>query len=176
MEDLRSHGITKNRSRFEISEAGPWAYEQQSLGFNYRMTDIHAALGISQMKRLDEITQERNKLLENYEKLLNKLPLKLLQIPKECYSSVHLAVIRLMDKDPTRHRATFEQLRANRVGVQLHYSAVHLQPYFRKLGFQPDSFPEAESYSKNALSLPLYVGLQYDEQVYVAELLESLLK
>lgn len=176
MQDLRSHGITKEARRFKQEPDGPWTYEQQTLGYNYRMTDIHAALGLSQLKRLDHIVKNRNKLRDHYTKLLSDLPVELLEIPNDCYSALHLAVIRLNNKSPELHKKLFEDLRANLIGVQLHYSPVHLQPYYRKLGFKDGNFPEAEAYAKNAISLPMYIGLSQEEQKYIAELLEYLLK
>jgi UDP-4-amino-4,6-dideoxy-N-acetyl-beta-L-altrosamine transaminase len=175
MMDLRSHGITKEESRFERPAPGPWSYEQQELGFNYRMTDLQAALGISQLQRLEPIVAERKRLLEQYRQLLSGLPLRLLEIPNDVSSALHLAVIRLEDPSPAHHRQVFQGLRAAGIGVQLHYSPVHLQPYYRRLGFQEGDFPEAEAYATNAISLPLYPGLSEPEQQRVAAALASLL-
>ena len=119
MIDLRSHGITKNPERFERKAQGAWAYEQQDLGYNYRMTDIQAALGLSQLERLDAIVEERERQLKHYQELLTDLPLKLLRIPDKSRSSVHLAVVQL--DDPTIHRQLFDDLRKNQIGVQIHY-------------------------------------------------------
>ena len=173
--DLRSHGITKDEDRFERPAAGPWSYEQQDLGFNYRMTDLQAALGLSQLQRLDKIVAERQRLLEQYRQLLAGFPLQLLEIPQDVSSSLHLAVIRLADPRPEHHYRVFEGLRAAGIGVQLHYTPVHLQPYYRRLGFKEGDFPEAEAYACNAISLPLYPGLQYGDQQRVARTLASLL-
>ena len=173
--DLRSHGITKDEARFERPAPGPWSYEQQDLGFNYRMTDLQAALGLSQLRRLDKIVAERQRLLEQYRQLLAGFPLQLLEIPQDVSSSLHLAVIRLADPSQEHHRRVFEGLRAAGIGVQLHYTPVHLQPYYRRLGFREGDFPEAEAYATNAISLPLYPGLQEDEQQRVVRTLESLL-
>ena len=131
MEELRSHGIVRDRERFEESAAGPWVYEQQQLGFNYRITDIQAALGLSQLQRLDEIVVERNRQLKRYRELLIDLPVQLLEVPEDVLSSVHLAVIRLQQATAEQHRHIFEGLRSVGIGVQLHYSPVHLQPYYR---------------------------------------------
>ena len=160
MADLRSHGITKDALRFQLPDPGPWSYEQQDLGFNYRMSDIHAALGLSQFHRLRSIVDERHRLVERYHQLLEGLPVQLLEIPPDVRSSFHLAVIRLVDSSPEHHRRIFEGLRNAGIGVQLHYTPVHLQPFYRRLGFQDGDFPEAESYSSNAISLPLYPGLK----------------
>jgi UDP-4-amino-4,6-dideoxy-N-acetyl-beta-L-altrosamine transaminase len=175
MEDLRSHGITKEEARFERPASGPWSYEQQDLGFNYRLSDLQAALGLSQLERLQLIVAERQRLLGIYRDKLASLPVSLLEIPPNVSSSLHLAVIRLHDKDPQHHRRVFEGLRAANIGVQLHYSPVHLQPYYRRLGFSEGDFPEAEAYSRNAISLPLYPGLQDHELERVVQALSSLL-
>ena len=175
MVDLRSHGITKDAQRFERPAPGPWSYEQQELGFNYRMTDLQAALGLSQLQGLNSIVVERQRLLEQYRQLLAGLPLQLLEIPQDVSSSLHLAVIRLADPSPDHHRRVFEGLRAAGIGVQLHYAPVHLQPYYRRLGFREGDFPESEAYASNAFSLPLYPGLQDGDQRRVALTLASLL-
>lgn len=175
MADLRSHAITKDEKRFELPSPGPWSFEQQDLGFNYRMTDLQAALGLSQLQRLDQIVAERQRLHAVYAQLLADMPLRLLDIPEDVSSSLHLAVIRLSDTDVNHHRAVFEGLRGLGIGVQLHYSPVHLQPYYQRLGFQQGDFPEAESYACNAISLPLYPGLQVSEQLRVVHALSELL-
>jgi UDP-4-amino-4,6-dideoxy-N-acetyl-beta-L-altrosamine transaminase len=175
MADLRSHGITKQEARFERPAPGPWSYEQQDLGFNYRLTDLQAALGLSQLQRLEAIVAERQRLLEVYRQQLASLPVSLLQIPSTVSSALHLAVIRLHDTDPVHHRRVFEGLRAAGIGVQLHYSPVHLQPYYRRLGFAEGDFPAAEAYARNAISLPLYPGLQEQEQERVVQVLSNLL-
>ena len=175
MADLRSHGITKDVQRFELPAQGPWSYEQQNLGFNYRMNDLQAALGLSQLQRLNRFVAERQRLLEQYRQLLTGLPLQLLEIPHDVSSSLHLAVIRLADPSPDHHRRIFEGLRAAGIGVQVHYTPVHLQPYYRRLGFRENDFPEAEAYASNAISLPLYPGLQVGDQQRVTRTLASLL-
>lgn len=176
MADLRSHGITKDEARFERPSPGPWSYEQQALGFNYRLTDLQAALGLSQLERLEAIVAERQRLLGVYRQLLASLPVMLLEIPTTVRSAGHLAVIRLQSRDPTHHRRVFEGMRAAGIGVQLHYSPVHLQPFYRRLGFAEGDFPEAEAYARNAISLPLYPGLQEQEQQRVVESLAGLLE
>jgi len=176
MADLRSHGITKDEARFEHPAPGPWSYEQQALGFNYRMTDLQAALGLSQLQRLEAIVAERQRLLEQYRQLLAGLPLRLLEIPQAVHSALHLAVIRLENPSPAHHRQVFEGLRAAGIGVQLHYTPVHLQPYYRRLGFQEGDFPEAEAYASSAISLPLYPGLQEVDLQRVADALTTLLR
>ncbi len=160
MHELRSHGITKDQARFKTKNAGEWYYEQQNLGFNYRITDFQCALGLSQLNRLDNIVIERNKLLHLYRNYLEKVPVKLLKIPQNVNSSVHLAIIRLMDQNPELHKRVFNRLRSKRIGVQVHYSPVHLNPYYRNLGYNDGDFPNSELYGKNAISLPLFPGLE----------------
>jgi UDP-4-amino-4,6-dideoxy-N-acetyl-beta-L-altrosamine transaminase len=167
MAELRSHGIVREAERFMRPAAGPWVYEQQELGFNYRITDIQAALGLSQLHRLDEIVNERNRQLQRYWELLAELPVQLLEVPEGVLSSVHLGVLRLTQATAEQHRRVFERLRASGIGVQLHYSTVHLQPYYRALGFAEGQFPEAEAYASSAISLPLFPGLTESDQVRV---------
>ena len=174
MADLRSHGITKDETRFQLPCHGPWSYEQQMLGFNYRMTDIQAALGLSQLERLEDIVAERNHQLKYYEKLLDGMEIELLKIPEGVLSSVHLAVIKLKEVSAAKHQKIFKQLREKKIGVQLHYSPVHLQPYYRNLGFREGQFPAAEAYAKSAMSIPLYPGLTEEEQKRVVEILHEL--
>jgi UDP-4-amino-4,6-dideoxy-N-acetyl-beta-L-altrosamine transaminase len=175
MAELRSHGIVREPERFEQPPAGPWVYEQQQLGFNYRMTDLQAALGLSQLQRLEAIVAERSRLLQRYRELLADLPVQLLAVPEQVLSSVHLAVIRLEGASPAQHRQVFEGLRVAGIGVQLHYSPVNLQPYYRALGFAEGQFPQAEAYASSAISLPLFPGLISDEQTKISRTLCSLL-
>ena len=176
MAELRSHGIVRDVDRFECPTVGPWVYEQQQLGFNYRMTDLQAALGLSQLERLEAIVAERNGQLQRYRELLADLPLQLLEVPEDVVSSVHLTVIRLQQVMAEQHRQVFEGLRASGIGVQLHYSPVHLQPYYRALGFSQGQFPEAEGYASSAISLPLFPGLSATDQERVAAALAVQLK
>jgi UDP-4-amino-4,6-dideoxy-N-acetyl-beta-L-altrosamine transaminase len=175
MSELRSHGIVRDVERFEQPAAGPWMYEQQQLGFNYRITDIQAALGLSQLQQLDDIILERNRQLDRYQELLADMPVQLLDVPDDVISSVHLAVIRLQQATAEQHRRVFEGLRSGGIGVQLHYSPVHLHPYYRKLGFERGQFPEAEAYATSSFSLPLYPGLKASEVHYVVQKLNDLI-
>ena len=172
---LRSHGITKNKNDFKNNKLGPWYYEMQNLGLNYRLTDIQSALGISQLKRLDSIVQKRNKLFIKYKKLTKHLPLEFLKVPDNVYSSFHLAVIRLNNKSPKYHLKVFQNLRFSGIGVQLHYLPVHLHPYYRKQGFSEGDFPLSESYSSNAFSIPLFEDLTNSIQIKVIKKLEEAL-
>ena len=176
MEELRSHGITKRRDKLLKDDPEPWFYEQQKLGFNYRITDIQSALGLSQLKRLDLIVKERNRLFLIYQNLLKELPLKMLDIPANVTSSIHLAIVSLKIYNPKIHREIFEELQKKGIGVQVHYIPVHLHPYYRNLGFKEGDFPNAERYSKNCFSIPLFPGLTEDEQNYVVEQIKNTLK
>ena len=173
--ELRSHGIVRDPRHFEQPAAGPWMYEQQQLGYNYRMTDIQAALGLSQLRRLDQIVKDRNRQLQRYRDLLGGLPVRVLEVPADVVSAVHLGVIRLQRFSAEQHRQVFEGLRAEGIGVQLHYSPVHLQPYYRSLGFTEGLFKEAEAYASSAISLPLFPGLKASEQRRVSSVISSLL-
>ena len=156
-----------------IKSDAPWHYEQLELGFNYRMTDIHAALGLSQMERLDEFVEKRNELAQNYEEALEYLPVKRQVVPGDTYSARHLYVIRTPQE---QHRKLFDILRNEDIGVSLHYTPVHLQPFYRKLGFQEGNFPEAESHGKEAISLPLYPELTDDKQNRVIATLKKFIE
>jgi UDP-4-amino-4,6-dideoxy-N-acetyl-beta-L-altrosamine transaminase len=176
MAELRSHGIVRDRERLERPALGPWAYEQEHLGFNYRMTDLQAALGLSQLQRLDEIVAERNSQLQRYDQLLADLPVKLLEVPANVVSSVHLAVILLKEAAAEAHRDIFEALRAKGIRAQLHYAPVHLQPYYRRLGFRDGDFPCAEAYSRSAMSIPLFPGLDEHDQIRTVQALGNCLR
>ncbi|WP_417592019.1 UDP-4-amino-4,6-dideoxy-N-acetyl-beta-L-altrosamine transaminase [Parasphingorhabdus sp.] len=155
---LRSHGITRDPDRMTKAPDGPWYYEQIDLGFNYRMTELQAVLGLSQMSRLEEYVRQRNLLAEYYDQELRDLPLKTPVRLKDCYSSFHLYIIQLDDAD--RHVTVFEGLKARNIGVNLHYIPVHLQPYYRNLGFAEGQFPIAENYYSRAISIPLYPTIE----------------
>tara|TARA_A100001388_G_C28768586_1_gene502374 strand:- start:722 stop:1921 length:1200 start_codon:yes stop_codon:yes gene_type:complete len=173
MRDLRSHCIIRDPKRFKEKSLGLWKYEIQELGYNYRMNELQAALGLSQLKRLEKIINRRNYLYDQYKILLDTLPLKLLDIPKNVYSSLHLAVITLNDE--TRRENVFSLFRKNNIGVQLHYYPVHLQPIYKKLGFKEGDFPSSEEYSKKAISIPLYPQLKKRDLIRVANLLKKFL-
>lgn len=163
----RSHGITRDASRFvgDFGTQGPasWHYEQQALGYNFRLTDIHAALGTSQLHRLEAYVARRNALARRYDAALKGLPLRLPTVNPENRSAFHLYVVRLEGTTRTQ-REVGDSLRTKGIGVNLHYAPVHLQPYYRALGFAPGQFPEAEAYGRSALTLPLYPTLTETEQ------------
>ncbi|WP_296662692.1 UDP-4-amino-4,6-dideoxy-N-acetyl-beta-L-altrosamine transaminase [Paraburkholderia sp.] len=177
LRSLRSHGITRDVSRMERECDGPWYYEMTELGYNYRMTDLQAALGLSQLDRLDTFLTRRRALAARYAVLLEGLPLVLPEYDALDESAWHLYVVRLkLDAIRFTHRDVFERMRQAGIGVNLHYIPVHLQPYYRRLGFQPGQFPESEQYYREAISLPMYAALSDDEQVRVADTLKAALR
>jgi len=173
MERLRSHGITRDADLMTHAPDGPWYYQQLELGWNYRMTEMQAALGLNQMDRLDAFIARRRALAEAYDAALAGLPLRRPGRQDGAASSWHLYVIRL--DDPARHRAVFEALRAAGIGVNLHYIPVHLQPYYRDMGFSPGDFPASEDYYARAISIPLHAGLSDAEQARVVAVLTEAL-
>ncbi|MBO8217659.1 UDP-4-amino-4,6-dideoxy-N-acetyl-beta-L-altrosamine transaminase [Prochlorococcus marinus] len=175
LKKLRSHGIVKDHNKFINSAEGSWNYEQQSLGFNYRITDIQAALGLSQLKRLKKITEERNYLLNFYRDILKDLPISFLEIPEFNYSSVHLAIIRLKKISKKYYYNVFEGLKDNNIGVQLHYKPIYKNPYFEKFKFNKEEFQGAEIYESSAISIPLFPGLKPKQQMRIKEILQKLL-
>ena len=173
----RSHGVTRDQRLMTHDSDGPWYYQQVELGYNYRMTELQAALGISQMERLDAFVARRHELAKRYDALLQSLPVITPWQHPESYSGLHLYVIRLqLDKLDKNHRQVFEGLREQRIGVNLHYIPVHTQPYFQKMGFRQGDFPKAEQYYSEAISLPIYQGLAYEQQDKVVEALDNIVK
>jgi UDP-4-amino-4,6-dideoxy-N-acetyl-beta-L-altrosamine transaminase len=174
----RSHGITRDPALMTHEPDGPWYYQQIELGFNYRMTDIQAALGISQMNRLDEYVSRRHRIAERYRSLLQGLPISLQEQSPGAYSAYHLFVIRLdLARIGVTHRQIFESMRENRIGVNLHYIPVHLQPFYRNHGFSKGDFPAAEKYYAEAISLPMYSGLsEFQQDEVIASLMSCLAK
>jgi UDP-4-amino-4,6-dideoxy-N-acetyl-beta-L-altrosamine transaminase len=173
---LRSHGITREPVEMTHPSDGPWYYEQVSLGYNYRMTDLQAALGCSQAARLDDYVKRRHSLAERYDKLLAGLPLTTPWQHPDSYSGLHLYVIRLKTERLAKsHREVFEYLRENGIGVQLHYIPIHTQPYYQSMGFAQGDFPQAEKYYREAISLPMYATLGFEEQETVVRTLEAAL-
>lgn len=183
---LRTHGITRDAVRFQTKHAserdgnagigsGAWLYEQQMLGFNYRMTDIHAALGASQLQRLRQYVDRRNDLARRYDREFQGLPLQLPTVLAENKSAFHLYVVRLTGDAPVTRRRAFDEMRRLGVGVNVHYTPVHLQPYYRALGFSEGQFPEAEAYGESAITLPLYPGMTDQAQVEVIEVVRKVI-
>jgi UDP-4-amino-4,6-dideoxy-N-acetyl-beta-L-altrosamine transaminase len=170
---LRSHGITRDPLEMTHATDGPWYYQQIGLGFNYRMTDIQAALGTSQMQRLDGYVARRHELAKRYDTLLADFPITTPWQHPDSYSGLHLYVIRLqLDKIKKTHRQVFEQLRELGIGVNLHYIPVHTHPYYERMGFEIGDFPEAEKYYAEAISLPMFQTLTEHQQDMVINALK----
>lgn len=168
MQLLRSHGITRNEDEMTHESEGPWYYQQIDLGYNYRMTDLQAALGLSQMQRLDEFVSRRHYIVERYNQLLEGLPLAKPSQDEESYSAFHLYVIRLkLTEIGKTHRQVFETLRGLGIGVNLHYIPVYQHPYYKKLGFKSGYCLAAEQYYTEAISLPMYPNLTEIQQTMV---------
>jgi UDP-4-amino-4,6-dideoxy-N-acetyl-beta-L-altrosamine transaminase len=162
---LRSHGITRDAEQMTHDPDGPWYYQQIALGFNYRMTDLQAALGLSQMQRLDQYVAARHTLANRYDALLAELPVTTPWQHPDGYSGLHLYAIRVQpDRTARSHRQIFDGLRERGIGVNLHYIPVHTQPFYRKLGFGPGQYPEAERFYNEAISLPMFSALTESQQ------------
>ena len=173
---LRSHGISRDPVLMSEPSHGPWYYQQLELGFNYRITDIQAALGLSQLSKLDGFLQRRRQLAARYDLLLQELPLCLPGRQAGVESAWHLYVVRLqLARIKRSRREAFDALRAAGIGVNVHYIPVHLQPYYRELGFCPGDFPAAEAYYSEALTLPLHAGMLDSEQDQVIAALREVL-
>ena len=169
---LRSHGITRDPALMTREADGPWYYQQVDLGFNYRMTELQAALGLSQLDRLDEYVVRRNTLAAKYDDRLVDLPVTTPWQRPHSYSGRHLYVIRLkLDRIQVSRRQVFESLRAQGIGVNLHYIPVPAQPYYQGMGFRPGDFPEAENYYAEAISLPMFPTMTETEQGAVIDAL-----
>lgn len=169
MSSLRSHGITRDPGEMVGESDGAWHYQQLDLGYNYRMTDIQAALGMSQLNRLEEFVARRRALAERYDRLLGGLPLRLPGRDPESESSHHLYVVGIEEGAGKTRKAVFDAMRADGIGVNVHYIPVHTQPYYQRLGFVSGDFPNAERHYAQAISLPLYPGLTDSEQDRVVE-------
>jgi UDP-4-amino-4,6-dideoxy-N-acetyl-beta-L-altrosamine transaminase len=169
---LRSHGMTRDPARMSRQADGPWYYEQVDLGFNYRMTDMQAALGLSQLERLQGYVTRRHALAARYDQRLAGLPLTIPWQHPDTHSGLHLYIIRV---DAGRRRAVFDALRANDIGANVHYIPVHTQPYYRGLGHTTGTYPEAERYYAEAISLPMYATLRDDQQDRVVDVLREAL-
>lgn len=172
MARLRSHGIVREFAELAEESHGPWYYEQAELGFNYRLTDLQAALGHSQLQRLDTFIAARRRLADRYDRLLADLPVITPRRAPKRESAWHLYPVRVATE---KRRAVFEYLRSQQIGVQVHYIPVHLQPDYRRLGFATGDFPEAEAYYRQAFSLPLYADLSDADQDYVVAALQQAL-
>lgn len=173
----RSHGITRDETCMTERSHGGWYYQQVELGYNYRMTELQAALGISQMRRLEKFVEVRNKIASFYNESLKDLPIVLPFQHADSYSSFHLYVIRIeLGRTKFTHKYIYDKLRQDGVGVSLHYIPVHIQPYYKGMGFREGDFPKSESYYREALSLPIHHMLSEEDQSAVVEKLKNILK
>ena len=173
---LRSHGVTRDQNLMTHEPDGPWYYQQVDLGFNYRMTELQGAMGVSQMDRLDAFVARRHELAKRYDELLADLPVTTPWQHPDSYSGLHLYVIRLqLDNIGKNHRQVFESLREQGIGVNLHYIPVHTQPYYQAMGFAAEDFPEAMAYYREAISLPMFQGLTDEQQDEVVSSLAAAL-
>lgn len=174
---LRSHGITRDPAQMTHAPDGPWYYQQIDLGYNYRMTELQAALGYTQLQRLDGYVARRHELAKRYDLMLSSLPLTCPWQHPDSYSGLHLYVVRLdLLNNRKTHQQIFSELRENGIGVNLHYIPVHLQPYYANMGFHSGYLPQAEQYYAEAISLPMYQTLTNDQQDYVVTKLKRVLE
>ena len=170
----RSHGIVRHPSEMTKIPDGPWYYQQIDLGYNYRMTDIQAALGLSQMSRLDEFVSSRHLLANRYNELLKEDWIELPWQHPDTYSGLHLYIIRLKkNKQGITHRQLFEKLRTSGILVNLHYIPVYTQPYYEAIGYNRNEFPQAESYYSEAISIPMFATLTPSEQQFVVDTIKK---
>jgi UDP-4-amino-4,6-dideoxy-N-acetyl-beta-L-altrosamine transaminase len=176
MEILRSHGITRDVGLLREPAHGPWYYEQQALGYNYRMTELQAALGNSQLDRLDEYVAARHRLARRYDSLLGELPVCLPAQHADGYSAFHLYIVRMQEADPKRLARVHAQMRAAGVMVNLHYIPVPMQPFYRVLGFDPSDWPMALDYYQRAITLPLFATMTEEQQDEVVRVLAAALQ
>lgn len=172
---LRSHGMTRETAELEREPEGEWYYEQHLLGFNYRLTDVQAALGLSQLQRMDALHRQRIELADRYDQLLERLPLVLPPRRDDRVSAWHLYAVEIDERAPRSRADVFRAMRKAQIGVNVHYIPIHLQPYYARLGFKPGDFPAAEHYYRGALSLPLFPALTEAQQQKVVDTLSSAL-
>ena len=171
MSMLRTHGITKDKTKFKYKNKNePWYFEQQILGFNYRMNEIEAALGISQLKSLDLFIKKRNKIAKIYDKHLSNLPITTPIKQIETVSSYHLYTIRIRKGD---RKKIFNSLRRNKIGVNVHYIPVVLHPFYMKLGFNLKKFPNSQSFYEDSISIPIYPNLKFKDQLKVIKCIQN---
>ncbi|WP_353646348.1 UDP-4-amino-4,6-dideoxy-N-acetyl-beta-L-altrosamine transaminase [Mesorhizobium sp. WSM2239] len=173
---LRSHGITREPALMTHEPDGPWYYQQVDLGYNYRMTELQGALGLSQMARVDAYVARRHELARRYDQTLKGLPVTIPWQHPDGYSGLHLYVIRLqLDAIKGSHKDVFKSMQSQGIGVNLHYIPIHMQPYYQRMGFNPGDYPEAEAYYFEAMTIPMYPAMSYDQQDSVISALEKAL-
>jgi dTDP-4-amino-4,6-dideoxygalactose transaminase len=174
LQRYRSHGITREPNKMTKESDGPWYYQQLELGYNYRITDIQAALGSSQLTRIEQFVERRNNIANFYKKRLEEMAIRVQKINDYCRSAFHLYVVCIkLDQVAKTKRDIFLTLRNADIGVNVHYIPVHTQPFYQNLGFKPGDFPMAEKYYAEALSIPMYPGLAEEQQEYVVEQLKA---
>lgn len=172
---LSSHGMTRDEAEMERPSEGRWYYEQIALGFNYRLSDMQCALGVTQLDRLDAWTAQRVRLADRYDQLLAGLPLKLPLRLRDRRSAWHLYAIELDESCPKSRAEVFAGMRAAGIGVNVHYIPIHTQPYYERLGFKRGNFPNAERYYERAISIPLFPAMSEEQQVTIVETLKRLI-
>ena len=176
MQLFRTHGITKNPKYMTKNSEGNWYYQQVNLGFNYRMNELQAALGISQMNRLDEFVKNKHILKERYDRFLSVLPIMKPHYSSNIYSALHLYPIQIdRNKSNFSRKKLFNELRKKGIGVNIHYIPIHTQPYFLNMGFKRGDYPIAELYYQNSISLPLFSQMSFNEQDKVINTLTNIL-
>ena len=173
---LRNNGIVKEKNDFKFKNLGPWYYEQHSIGYNFRMSDIQSALGLSQINNIKNFLKRRNKIAKFYYSNLKNLPINFQEIKKNFYSSYHLFIIKLHITHKNTHKFFFNYLRSKKLDVNLHYLPIHLHPFYRKLGFKKKQFPVSEGYSESAISIPIYPNLKKKDQIKVINIIKSFFK
>ncbi len=167
---FRNHGITKEPDKFKNQPDGSWYYEMQLLGYNYRMTDIQAALGISQLKKLDGFIKKRRQIANMYNEAFKDNPYFDLPVEKDyAYHAYHLYPIRLKDKYKDKKKEIFNKLRKEGIGVQVHYIPVYWHPYYQQLGYEKGIFPKSEDFYKREISLPIYPAMKKEDIEFVIE-------
>lgn len=172
---LRSHGITRESGQMQGEYQGDWYYQQIDLGFNYRMTELQGALGVSQMKNLDKFIGKRHEIAKRYDELLQSLPIILPYKNPNNRSALHLYPIQIHPTFHKRRKQVFDELRQQGIGVNVHYIPIHMQPYYQKMGFKQGDFPNSENYYANAISLPIYYDFTEILQDKVVGILKGVL-